>query len=79
MTVRTSLRQATIIEPPTELSDHDGSCRRQSDSRRPSYSACGDGFDPDLSLTGEAAMSAFVEFEGRNMAALLDRRRRRAA
>lgn len=38
----------------------------------------GDGLDPDLSLTGEAAMSAFVELEGRNMAALLDRRRRRA-
>ena len=39
----------------------------------------GDGLDPDLSLTGEAAMAAFVELEGRNMAALLDRRGRRAA
>jgi hypothetical protein len=39
----------------------------------------GDGLDPDLSLTGEAAMAAFVEIEGRKMAALLDRRERRAA
>jgi 2,4-dienoyl-CoA reductase-like NADH-dependent reductase (Old Yellow Enzyme family) len=39
----------------------------------------GDGLDPDLSLTGEAAMAAFVELEGRNMTALLDRRGRRAA
>ena len=39
----------------------------------------GDGLDPDLSLTGEAAMAAFVELEGRNMAALLDRRGRCAA
>jgi len=39
----------------------------------------GDGLDPDLSLTGEAAMAAFVQLEGRNMAALLDRRGRRAA
>ena len=39
----------------------------------------GDGLDPDLSLTGEAAMAAFVEAEGRNMKALLDRRGRRAA
>ena len=39
----------------------------------------GDGLDPDLSLTGEAAMAGFVELEGRNMAALLDRRGRRAA
>jgi 2,4-dienoyl-CoA reductase-like NADH-dependent reductase (Old Yellow Enzyme family) len=39
----------------------------------------GDGLDADLSLTGEAAMAAFVELEGRNMAALLDRRGRRAA
>ena len=38
----------------------------------------GDGLDPDLSLTGEAAMAAFVELEGRKMAALLDRRGRRA-
>ena len=34
----------------------------------------GDGLDPDLSLTGEAAMAAFVELESRNMAALLERR-----
>ena len=39
----------------------------------------GDGLDPDLSLTGEAAMAAFVKLEGRNMAALLDRRGRCAA
>jgi 2,4-dienoyl-CoA reductase-like NADH-dependent reductase (Old Yellow Enzyme family) len=39
----------------------------------------GDGLDPDLSLTGEAAMAAFAELEGRNMAALLDRRGRRVA
>jgi 2,4-dienoyl-CoA reductase-like NADH-dependent reductase (Old Yellow Enzyme family) len=38
-----------------------------------------DGLDPDLSLTGEAAMAAFAKLEGRNMAALLDDRRRRAA
>jgi 2,4-dienoyl-CoA reductase-like NADH-dependent reductase (Old Yellow Enzyme family) len=38
-----------------------------------------DGLDPDLSLTGEAAMAAFARLEGRNMAALLDYRRRRAA
>ena len=38
-----------------------------------------DGLDPDLSLTGEAALAAFVQLEGRNMAALLDDRRRRAA
>jgi 2,4-dienoyl-CoA reductase-like NADH-dependent reductase (Old Yellow Enzyme family) len=38
-----------------------------------------DGLDPDLSLTGEAAMVAFAKLEGRNMAALLDYRRRRAA
>jgi 2,4-dienoyl-CoA reductase-like NADH-dependent reductase (Old Yellow Enzyme family) len=38
-----------------------------------------DGLDPDLSLTGEAALAAFVQLEGRNMAALLDRRGRRAA
>jgi 2,4-dienoyl-CoA reductase-like NADH-dependent reductase (Old Yellow Enzyme family) len=37
-----------------------------------------DGLDPDLSLTGEAAMAAFAKLEGRNMAALLDYRRRRA-
>jgi hypothetical protein len=39
----------------------------------------GDSLDPDLSLTGEAAMAAFVELEGRNKAALLDSRGRRAA
>ena len=39
----------------------------------------GDGLDPDPSLTGEAAMAAFVKLEGRNMAALLDRRARHAA
>ena len=39
----------------------------------------GDGLDPDFSLTGEAAMAAFVELEGRKLAALLDHRRRRAA
>ena len=39
----------------------------------------GDGLDPDLSLTGEAALAAFAKLEGRNMAALLDRRGRRAA
>jgi hypothetical protein len=39
----------------------------------------GHGLDPDLSLTGEAAMAALVELEGRNMAALLDRREHRAA
>ena len=39
----------------------------------------GDGLDPDLSLTGEAAMAAFVELEASNMAALLDSRGRRAA
>jgi hypothetical protein len=39
----------------------------------------GDGLDPDLSLTGEAAMAAFVKLEGGNMVALLDRREHRAA
>jgi 2,4-dienoyl-CoA reductase-like NADH-dependent reductase (Old Yellow Enzyme family) len=39
----------------------------------------GDGLDPDLSLTGEAAMAAFIELEGRNMTALLVRRGHRAA
>jgi hypothetical protein len=39
----------------------------------------GDGLDPDLSLTGEVAITVFVALEGRNMAALLDRRGRRAA
>jgi hypothetical protein len=37
-----------------------------------------DGLAPDLSLIGKAAMAAFVKLEGRNMAALLDRRGRRA-
>lgn len=36
----------------------------------------GDGLEPDLSLTGEAAFATFVEREGSNMAALLDHRRR---
>jgi 2,4-dienoyl-CoA reductase-like NADH-dependent reductase (Old Yellow Enzyme family) len=36
-----------------------------------------DGLDPDLSLTGETATAAFAKLEGRNMAALLDHRRRR--
>jgi hypothetical protein len=39
----------------------------------------GDGLDPDLSLAGEAAMAAFLELEGGNMAALLERRGRHAA
>ena len=39
----------------------------------------GDGLDPDFSLTGETAMAAFAELEGRRLAALLDHRRRRAA
>jgi hypothetical protein len=39
----------------------------------------GDGLEPDLAMTGEAACAAFVECEGRNMAALLDHRGRRAA
>ena len=38
-----------------------------------------DGLDPDLSLTGEAALAAFRELEGRNLAALLDQRGRLAA
>ena len=38
-----------------------------------------DGLDPDLFLTGEAALAAFAKLEGRNMAALLDHRGRRAA
>ena len=37
-----------------------------------------DGLDPDLSLTGEAAMAAFAKLEGRNMTALLDHRGGRA-
>jgi hypothetical protein len=32
----------------------------------------GDGLEPDLPMTGEAAFAAFVKCEGRNMAALLD-------
>jgi hypothetical protein len=39
----------------------------------------GDGLEPDLAMTGEAAFAAFVQCEGRNMAALLDHRGRRAA
>jgi hypothetical protein len=39
----------------------------------------GDGLEPDRAMTGEAAFAAFAEREGRNMAALLDHRRRRAA
>jgi hypothetical protein len=39
----------------------------------------GDGLEPDLAMTGEAAFAAFAECEGRNMAALLDHRERRAA
>ncbi|MFG1464861.1 NADH:flavin oxidoreductase/NADH oxidase family protein [Xanthobacter sp. DSM 24535] len=38
-----------------------------------------DGLDPDLSLSGEAALAAFAELEGKNMAALLEHRDRRAA
>lgn len=38
----------------------------------------GDGLDPDLLMTGEAAAAAFAELEGRNMAALLEHRRRLA-
>jgi 2,4-dienoyl-CoA reductase-like NADH-dependent reductase (Old Yellow Enzyme family) len=39
----------------------------------------GDGLEPDLGMTGEAAFAAFIEREGGAMAALLDRRGRRAA
>ncbi|HEY0282088.1 MAG TPA: hypothetical protein VGC27_05645, partial [Rhizomicrobium sp.] len=39
----------------------------------------GDGLEPDLSLTGEAAATEFAQREGRNAAALLERRGRRAA
>jgi len=39
----------------------------------------GDGLEPDLAMTGEAAFAAFAQCEGRNMAALLDHRGRRAA
>ena len=39
----------------------------------------GDGLEPDLAMTGEAAFAAFAEREGRNMAALLDHRGCRAA
>lgn len=35
----------------------------------------GDGLDPDLSLTGGAAMAAFADLESKNMQALLDYRR----
>jgi hypothetical protein len=37
----------------------------------------GDGLDPDLAVTGEAALAAFAECEGRKMAALLSHRRNR--
>jgi hypothetical protein len=33
-----------------------------------------EGLDPDLSLTGDAAMAAFFELEGRNTRALLEHR-----
>jgi 2,4-dienoyl-CoA reductase-like NADH-dependent reductase (Old Yellow Enzyme family) len=39
----------------------------------------GDGLEPDLAMTGETAFAAFAKREGRNMAALLDHRGRRAA
>jgi hypothetical protein len=39
----------------------------------------GNGLEPDLAMTGEAAFAAFAEREGRNLTALLDHRRRRAA
>jgi hypothetical protein len=39
----------------------------------------GDGLDPNLSLTGEAAFAAFVELEGKDIRALLERRGRCAA
>jgi len=39
----------------------------------------GNGLDPDLSLKGEMASSAFSELEGGMLAALLDHRRRQAA
>jgi 2,4-dienoyl-CoA reductase-like NADH-dependent reductase (Old Yellow Enzyme family) len=38
----------------------------------------GDGLDPDLGMTGEAALAAFVELERRSTAALLERRGRKA-
>jgi hypothetical protein len=39
----------------------------------------GDGLDPDLGMTGEAVVAAFVELERRSTAALLERRSRRKA
>lgn len=39
----------------------------------------GDGLEPDLLMTGEAATSAFVELETKNTMALLEHRRNRAA
>jgi hypothetical protein len=36
----------------------------------------GDGLDPDLALTGEAAAAAFTELENANMATLLEHRAR---
>jgi 2,4-dienoyl-CoA reductase-like NADH-dependent reductase (Old Yellow Enzyme family) len=38
-----------------------------------------DGLEPDLSLTGEAALAAFFELEGRNTSGLLEQRGQRAA
>jgi 2,4-dienoyl-CoA reductase-like NADH-dependent reductase (Old Yellow Enzyme family) len=38
-----------------------------------------DGLDPDFSMSGEAALGAFIELEGRNTAALLEHRGQRAA
>jgi hypothetical protein len=39
----------------------------------------GDGLDPDLGMTGAAAVAAFVELESRSTAALLERRCRSKA
>lgn len=39
----------------------------------------GDGLEPDLAMSGEAALAAFFPLEHRNMAALLERRSKRAA
>jgi hypothetical protein len=39
----------------------------------------GDGLEPDLSLSGEAALAAFSELESQNMAALLESRGAHAA
>jgi len=40
--------------------------------------ALADGLDPDLSLTGKAALAAFAKLEGKNMTALLHHRGRHA-